>query len=178
MPDLDPLRYPIGRPDFTGTHDPEGRRAAMETIAAAPARLRDAIQGLDDAQLDTPYRPDGWTVRQVIHHVADSHLNSYVRFKWGLTEADPEIKTYEQNAWAEQPEARSAPPELSLALLDALHARWMQALPEPEDEKGWQRTVIYPDGTPRSLDDLLALYAWHGEHHLAHILGLRERESW
>lgn len=178
MTELDPHRYPIGGPDFDVARDAAGRRRTIGRIAAAPDALRRAVTGLSDDQLDTPYREDGWTVRQVVHHVVDSHLNSYIRFKWGLTEETPEIKTYDEVAWAEQPEARSAPVELSLNLLDALHRRWVAALPAPDDEAAWSRRIVYPDGTPRSLAALVALYAWHGEHHVAHVTRLRERMGW
>jgi len=175
---IDPLRYPIGPPDFGVARDATGRVATVERIRALPAAMRAAVSGLEDSQLDTPYRDGGWTVRQVVHHVADSHMNSYVRFKWGLTEDAPEIKTYDEQAWAEEAEARTAPVEISLDLLEALHRRWVAALPRPDDESAWARRVVYPDGTPRSLNALVALYAWHGEHHIAHITRLRARKGW
>ena len=178
MTDLDPLRYPIGHADLTTTSHPAGRASAIRRISEAPSALRAAVADLNDAQLDTPYRPGGWTVRQVVHHVADSHMNAYVRFKLGLTEADPRIRTYEETEWARQPEARTAPTRLSLVLLDALHDRWVQGLPDPADEEAWARGVVYPDGTRLSLSELLASYAWHGDHHTAHIVSLRERMNW
>jgi uncharacterized damage-inducible protein DinB len=176
--DLDSLRYPIGRPDLSAASDPDGRATTIDRIAAVPDALRTALRGLDEAQLDTPYREGGWTLRQVVHHVADSHMNAYIRFKWGLTESEPRIRTYDEKGWAEQPEARTAPVEVSLELLAALHGRWVRALPDPEDEEIWARTVVYPDGTPRSLSELAALYAWHGEHHTAHVTSLRDRMGW
>ena len=171
------LRYPIG--SFTRPSDVTDavRQQYIEEIAAAPAHLRAAVDGLSDDQLDTPYRPDGWTVRQVVHHVPDSHLNAYVRFKWALTEDVPSIKTYDEKAWAELVEARTAPIDLSLALLDALHERWvffLRALPEAD----YARAVQHPEWGRVNLDRLLTLYAWHGRHHVAHITSLRERMGW
>jgi uncharacterized damage-inducible protein DinB len=176
--DVDFLRYPIGRPDLSGVPTPDVRTSTIARIAAAPDALRTAVRDLDRAQLDTPYRAGGWTLRQVVHHVADSHMNAYIRFKWGLTEDEPRIRTYDEKAWAERPEARTAPVEASLALLAALHDRWVRALPDPTDEGEWVRVVIYPDGERRSLDQLAALYAWHGEHHAAHVTTLRARMGW
>ena len=171
------LRYPIGKVDkpaeVTDTH----RRQWIGEIAAAPSLLRAAVNGLSDEQLDTPYRPDGWTVRQVIHHVPDSHLNAYVRFRWALTEDDPPIKAYNEKAWAELPDARTAPIDLSLALLDAVHARWMVLLTSLSAEDG-ARTIQHPEYGEMTVDDLLAMYAWHGRHHAAHITSLRARMGW
>ena len=178
MTDPEALRYPIGRPDLASTRDAAGRAAAVARIAAAPAALRAAVHGLDDTQLDTRYREGGWTVRQVVHHVVDSHCNAYVRFKLGLTEDRPRIRAYDEVAWAEQPEARSAPVELSLVLLEALHERWVRALPDPADEAAWARVVIYSDGAQRTLAELAAVYAWHGDHHTAHVTELRARRGW
>jgi uncharacterized damage-inducible protein DinB len=171
------LRYPIGRFALVGTLTPVQRAACIGQIAAAPAGLRRAVAGLDDRQLDTPYRPGGWTVRQVVHHVPDSHLNAYTRFKLACTEDAPAIKTYEEARWAELPEARTAPVEVSLALLESLHRRWVLFL-ESVGPGDFARTVRHPDwGTP-TVDDLLAQYAWHGRHHTAHITSLRERMGW
>ncbi|HKW39983.1 MAG TPA: putative metal-dependent hydrolase [Gemmatimonadales bacterium] len=171
------LRYPIGRFEAVNTLTSAQRSACIAQIAAAPAELRRAVAGLDDRQLDTPYRPEGWTVRQVVHHVPDSHMNAYTRFKLACTEATPAIKTYDEKRWAELPEARTAPIEMSLALLESLHRRWelfLQSL-GPGD---FARTVKHPDwGTP-TVDFLLAQYAWHGRHHTAHITSLRERMGW
>ena len=149
----------------------------IESLAAAPAALRQALSGLSDTQLDTPYRPDGWTLRQVAHHVADSHLNAYIRMRWALTEDSPLIKTYDEKGWAELPDARSAPVEVSLALLEKLHERWvllLRALPDP----AWQRAVQHPDWGAVTLTTLLQMYEWHGRHHVAHVRGLRERLQW
>jgi uncharacterized damage-inducible protein DinB len=157
----------------------EARRAGcVARIAAAPGRIRGAVAGLDDAQLDTPYRPGGWTVRQVVHHVPDSHLNAYTRIRLALTEETPTIKPYEEARWAELPDARSLPVEISLRLLEALHARWVPLL-ERLDAAGGGRSLRHPEhGRLMTVDELLAMYAWHGDHHTAHITGLRERMGW
>ena len=170
------LRYPIGpfqRPDALGE---AGRLAMILQIAEAPARLRTAVAGLTDTQLDTAYRPDGWTVRQVVHHVADSHINAYVRLKLGLTESEPLIKTYEEALWARLPDSQS-PIATSLDLLEALHRRWVLLL-EQAPAADFARTVRHPDLGLLRLDQLMALYAWHGRHHVAHVTGLRERMGW
>jgi uncharacterized damage-inducible protein DinB len=169
--------YPIGKFDPSIRLDEPGRRQAMDDLAATPARLRAAVLGLDDQQLDTPYREGGWTVRQVVHHVPDSHLNGYLRFKLGLTEGSPEIKLYQQSLWAELPEARTAPIAVSLVLLEALHERWDRAL-RAMSAADFERTVTHPERGPVPLDNLLALYAWHGQHHVGHINSLRERMGW
>ena len=149
----------------------------LEDIEQTPARLRAAVRGLNDHQLDTPYREGGWTVRQVVHHVPDSHMNSYVRFKLALTEDEPTICPYMENLWAELPEARSAPIELSLSLLESLHKRWILVLRgiKPAD---WKRNLRHPELGLVSLEKNLAIYAWHGKHHVAHITSLRERMGW
>jgi uncharacterized damage-inducible protein DinB len=172
------LRYPVGkfvRPkSLTATE----RKTAIEAIAKTPAAMRAAVAGLTDAQLDTPYRLGGWTVRQVVHHVPDSHLNAYTRFKLALTEDVPTIKPYDEAKWAELPDGKSKLVEHSLALLDALHARWVFLLERLKPAE-FERAVNHPEWeTPMSLDDLLALYAWHGKHHVAHITSLRERSGW
>ena len=171
------LRYPVGKVELTKEVTDAMRAQWIQEIAEAPAKLRAAVGGLSDAQLDTPYRPDGWTVRQVVHHVFDSHVNSYVRFKWALTEADPAIKVYDQDTWAALPEARTAPIELSLACLETLHARWILMLRalSPAD---LARTMRHPEIGAINLDDMLQIYAWHGRHHTAHITELRKREGW
>jgi uncharacterized damage-inducible protein DinB len=176
MGDIDP-RYPIGRFAAPERFDSALRTTFVEQIAAAPAALRRAVARLSARQLDTPYREGGWTVRQVVHHLPDSHLNAYVRFKLALTEDEPLIKTYEEGRWAELPEARVADIALSLDLLDALHARWVTAirvLPAP----AFARTLRHPDLGVMSIDRLLALYAWHGRHHVAHITALLGRMEW
>jgi hypothetical protein len=171
------LSYPIGK--FTPeSHLSSQRRAELSAqIAEAPARLRAAVQGLSDQQLDTPYRPQGWTVRQVVHHLPDSHMNAYIRFKLALTESEPTIKPYEQQLWAELADARQTPIETSLTLLDCLHQRWV-ILFKSIAEGDWQRTFRHPELGVVRLDTNLALYAWHGHHHVAHITNLRERMGW
>lgn len=176
MSDVDP-RYPIGQFAAPERFDAALRTTFVEQIAAAPAALRAAVAGLSTRQLDTPYRDGGWTVRQVVHHLPDSHVNAYVRFKLALTEDEPLVKTYEEARWAELPEARVADVALSLALLDALHARWVMAIRVlPRD--AFDRTLRHPDLDVMSIDRLLALYAWHGRHHVAHVTGLRARLGW
>jgi uncharacterized damage-inducible protein DinB len=171
------LRYPIGKFHRPDTLSVEERRSAIDAIAEAPARLCAAINGLEAAQLDTPYRPGGWSVRQLVHHVPDSHMNAYVRFKLAATEDEPTIKTYEEARWAELADARTAPIEPSLALLENLHKRWVLFLRSlaPED---WSRKFCHPELGTMSLEQNLALYAWHGRHHVAHVTALRERQNW
>ncbi len=170
---LPDLRYPIGHwavPDAA----PATLAALVDAIAALPAELRAAVEGLDDAQLDTPYRDGGWTVRQLVHHVPDSHMNAYVRFKLALTEENPTIKTYDEASWAGLPDSRDTPPEVSLALLDALHVRWVDLLASMDDAQ-WRRTLRHPERGDMGLEAMLALYAWHGDHHTAHLAALRQR---
>ncbi len=169
--------YPISKFTYDGPPTPEQRNKLIDDIEQTPARLRAAVQGLTPQQLDTPYRDGGWTVRQVTHHVPDSHMNAYIRFKLGLTEDEPTIKPYEQERWAELEDTRSTPPEVSLALLDSLHARWVRLLRsiKPED---WKRTFRHPELGVMPLEKNLALYAWHGRHHVAHVTELRKRMGW
>jgi uncharacterized damage-inducible protein DinB len=171
------LRYPIGPFAWEGESSEEQRRERIDRIEATPVRLMAAVQGLSEEQLDTAYRPGGWTLRQVVHHLADSHLNSYTRFRLALTEDAPTIKGYDQERWAELPDARTAPVLVSLVLLEALHRRWVQLLRSmgPAD---FARTFVHPELGGVSLDRNLALYAWHGDHHTAHITALRERMAW
>jgi uncharacterized damage-inducible protein DinB len=170
-------RYPIGKFHFDGPTTKEQKEAMIDQIAEAPSNLRAAVKDLSDAQLDTPYRPDGWTVRQVAHHVPDSHLNAYVRFKLALTEDEPTIKPYAEDRWARLADTQATPIEVSLAMLDNLHDRWVRLLRslQPED---WKRTFRHPELGLVSLERNLALYAWHGRHHVAHITSLRERNGW
>ena len=170
-------RYPVGKYRVEGEISAEQRREWIEQIAEAPARLRAAVAGLTDAQLDTPYRDGGWTVRQVAHHVADSHANAYIRFKLGLTETDPVIKPYDEGAWALLDDVRATPLEVSLALLDSLHVRWLNVLRAITDEQ-WSRTVQHPENGRMRLDFMLGMYAWHGRHHVAHITHLRDPMGW
>lgn len=173
----DDLRYPIGRmtlpPEFTAST----RSQMIQAIADTPAKFAQAVAGFTDAQLDTPYRPGGWTVRQLIHHVADSHINAYMRFKLALTEDTPTIKTYDEAAWAELEDTRRVPPEVSLELLDAIHARWL-ALLQAMTEADFGRPLMHPERGRLTLDHMLAIYAWHGPHHTAHVTRLKEREGW
>jgi hypothetical protein len=171
------LRYPIGPFQRPASVDPAARKEFLARIAAAPARFRAAVAGLDAAQLDTPYRPGGWTVRQVIHHVPDSHANAYVRFRLALTEDEPAIKPYNEAAWAELPDARTGPLEPSLALLESLHTRWV-ALAESLPEAAFSRAFVHPELGRVELGANLAVYAWHCRHHEAHITSLRERMGW
>lgn len=174
---MEDLRYPTGKYTRPERLTPAEREAAIAELAGLPTRLRAAVADLSDAQLDTPYRPGGWTVRQVVHHVPDSHANAYVRFKLGLTEESPTVRPYEEALWAELPEAKSAPVEPSLAFLAALHGRWVLALRGIAPEE-WQRTVVNSETGSYTLDQLLALYAWHSRHHVAHVTELRRREGW
>jgi hypothetical protein len=174
---MDDLSYPVGRFQRPASLSASERRAAIEVVAAAPAKLRAAVRGLDDTQLDTPYRPDGWTVRQVVHHVPDSHANAFIRFKLALTEDTPTIKPYDQAAWATLEDARSTPIETSLVLLEMLHDRWNRILNamSPSD---FDRKLIHPENGIMSLDQVLATYDWHSRHHVAHITSLRARKGW
>lgn len=171
------LRYPIGyfRPPETITE--QDLRSATGAIAALPGELRAAVNGLTDTQLDTPYRPEGWTVRQMVHHVADSHIHSYIRMRFALTEDEPTILAYDEKAWANLADARQAEVEVSLALLDALHRRWTMLLESLRDDD-WKRTFRHPERGLIRLDWNALLYAWHGRHHTAHITSLRERNRW
>jgi hypothetical protein len=171
------LQYPIGRFEFPREVSDQDRARFIQEIAQTPSNLRAAVAGLSESQLDTPYRPGGWTVRQVVHHVPDSHMNSYVRFRLALTEDEPTIKPYDQSRWAELADSRTARIETSLALLESLHERWVLLLRSlsPED---WRRQFRHPELGVVSLEKNLALYAWHGRHHVAHITSLRERMGW
>jgi hypothetical protein len=171
------LRYPVGKFQPLEGITETKRQALIDGIEQAPAKLSAAIQGLTAEQLDTPYRPDGWTVRQVVHHVPDSHLNAYVRFKLALTEEAPTIRPYEQQLWAELADARVGPVEISLALLQALHRRWVLLL-RALQKKDFARTFRHPELGVMTLDQQLQLYEWHGRHHVAHITSLRERKGW
>jgi uncharacterized damage-inducible protein DinB len=170
------LRYPVG-PYEPEEPTPGRREAWLETIEALPGRLRAVVTDLDDAQLDTPYRPGGWTVRQLVHHIADSHANSYIRFMLALNEEGRTVSLYDQDRWASNPFVRTGPIELSLALLDGIHARWAATL-RLADDAAFGRTIEHPEWGTMSVGDLLCLYDWHSRHHLAHITALREREGW
>ncbi len=173
---MDP-RYPIGKYEQPKDVTPALRQQAIEVIAATPAKFRAAVKGLNEAQLDTPYRDGGWTVRQVVHHVPDSHLNAYVRLRLALTEEQPTIKPYEEARWAELADAKSAPIEVSLTLLESLHDRWVR-LWRSMSAPDFGKTFVHPEHGVRSVDWLLFLYAWHGRHHTAHITTLRQQKGW
>jgi uncharacterized damage-inducible protein DinB len=170
-------RYPIGKFSYEGSLNENQKLAFLNDIAQAPTELRAAVKGLSDSQLDTPYRAEGWTVKQVVHHVPDSHLNSYVRFKLALTEDEPTIKPYAEDRWAKLADSTATPIEVSLTLLDSLHDRWVRLLRSLTPEQ-WKRTFRHPELGPMTLEKTLALYAWHGKHHVAHITELRRRMSW
>ncbi len=170
-------RYPIGRFTPDQNSSTETRARHIDGIAGLPSRFRQAATGLSPEQLNTPYRDGGWTVRQVIHHVPDSHLNAYIRCKLALTENSPTIKPYDENAWAKLKDTELTPPDISLALLEATHVRWVALLRSLQAED-FQRQFNHPEAGVRSIDWLLALYDWHGNHHLAHITSLRERMKW
>ena len=171
------LSYPIGKFVWAGPAGAADRARRIDEIAAAPAALRAAVAGLAEAQLDTPCRPGGWTVRQVAHHVPDSHVNAYVRFKLAVTEDTPTIKPYDEAAWAELADVKAVPVATSLALLDAVHERWVAFL-RSLGEAEWARTFKHPELGVVPLEKNLALYAWHGRHHVAHVMALRERMGW
>jgi uncharacterized damage-inducible protein DinB len=175
-PAADP-RYPVGTFQRDVQPTPELRREWIDEIAETPARFRAAVEGLSDEQLDTPYREGGWTVRQLAHHVPDSHMNAYVRFKLGLTEDDPLIKTYDEARWAELEDTRATPVATSLKTLELLHERWVNLLRSLTDEQ-WARTIQHPDWGSLPLENMLALYAWHGRHHVGHVTALRARMGW
>lgn len=170
-------RYPVGKFERPQTLTPDDRAGMIAHIAETPARLRQAVAGLTESQLDTPYREGGWTVRQVVHHVPDSHLNSYIRFKLAMTEEQPTIKPYDEAAWAALPDSRDTPIETSLTLLESLHDRWTRLL-RAFTADDFRRTLNHPENGVMTLDALLALYAWHGRHHVAHITTLRGRMGW
>ena len=173
----DDVRYPIGKWTPKPEVDAAACAALIEEIAGAPTALSAAVRGLTDAQLDTPYRSGGWTPRQIVHHVADSHMNAYIRFKLGVTEDGPTIKAYNEKTWAETVDGRGAPVDVSLAIIENLHRRWVQFL-QALDSGALARTLIHPERGAMTLSTLLQLYAWHGKHHTAHITGLRQRQGW
>lgn len=174
---MEDLRYPIGQFTPPGPMPEAAQRECIRSISETPQRLRKAVAGLDDSRLETPYREAGWTVRQVVHHVADSHMNAYIRFKLAMTEAEPTIKTYEEKLWAETVDARTLPIEISLVLLENLHRRWVAFL-ESFAPADFKRKFMHPEYGPMDLNALLALYSWHGRHHEGHIVNLRKRMGW
>jgi uncharacterized damage-inducible protein DinB len=175
MVDTD-LRYPIGEFTLPGKLESGDRSRAIKKLAELPSMLRAAVKDLSDEQMDTPYRPDGWTLRQVVHHLPDSHMNSYTRLKLALTEDTPTVRTFDEALWAMLPDS-AAPIDLSLGLLDRLHERWV-FLWRSLSEREWHRRLRHPDLGEMKVDELLAFYAWHGRHHVAHITELRRRRGW
>lgn len=176
------LRYPVGQfewvPVASEDEAAKRREQAIQKIASLPGSLRSAVAGFTDAQLDTPYRSEGWTVRQVIHHIADSHMNAYTRFKLALTEDNPTIKPYDQDGWANLPDTAQTPISVSLSMIDALHTRWTVLLRAMSAEQ-WKRGFVHPEMNAMvPLDKAIAMYAWHSEHHLGHITSLRKRNNW
>lgn len=169
MNTIEQLKYPIGHYQVPESVSQTQRKAWIEDIANLPKQIRAAVEGLTDAQLDMPYREGGWTIRQVVHHIADSHVNSYTRFMLAATETNPTIRPYEEHLWAELPEAKNAPIEYSMAIIDAIHSRWVLHL-NNLTEDGWARTFFHPGSKMTyNIDKVLGLYSWHGRHHLAHI---------
>ena len=171
------LRYPIGEASIEGELAQDQRMAMIDEVSRLPAKLRAAVQNLNTHQFATPYRPEGWNVRQVVHHLADSHINAFVRFKLALTESEPTIKPYNEKLWAETADAQTAPFELSLNLIDSLHARWVLLMRSMRAED-FSRVMIHPERGRLTLDNTLRLYEWHGRHHTAQITALRERMRW
>ncbi len=170
-------RYPIGKFHYDGPPSDEQKQALIGDIANTPAALRAAVQSLSPQQLDTPYRDGGWTVRQVTHHVPDSHMNAYVRYKLALTEYEPTIKPYAEDRWAQLEDSKSTPIEVSLALLENVHDRWVRILRSLKPDE-WKRQFRHPEMGMVSLEKSLALYSWHGRHHVAHVTELRKRMGW
>ena len=175
-PNSDP-RFPIGKFHYGGPPSDEQKQTFIGDVAATPAALRAAVKGLSPQQLDTLYREGGWTVRQVVHHVPDSHMNAYVRYKLALTEDEPTIKPYAEDRWAELEDSKSTPIEVSLALLENVHDRWVRVMRSLKPEE-WKRQFRHPEMGVVSLEKSLALYSWHGRHHVAHVTELRKRMGW
>ena len=170
-------KYPIGPFESRDSLSAEERRKSIDEIAATPRALREAVRGLDDQQLDTPYREGGWTLRQVVHHLPDSHLNAFIRLKFALTEDVPTIKPYDEAEWAKLPDVRETPIEVSLTLLESLHERWVRLM-RALDEKSFAREFRHPEHGTVTIDWLVAMYAWHGRHHTGHITTLRNARGW
>ena len=176
--ELEPFRFPVGRFTVPESISKEDRDIWIENIRNLPQKMRNAVQTMTEEQLDTPYRPEGWTVRQLVRHVADSHLNSYVRYKWTLTEDKPTIKTYDQNAWSSLPDALEGPIDLSLDLLETTHKSWVWVLEHMKEDE-WKKEFVHPEWNKQfNLEVNLALYSWHCDHHLAHITSLIKRMNW
>lgn len=176
VPAIDP-RYPNGKFDRVLATNQAERNAMIDRIAVAPSNLKAAVAGLNESQLDTPYREGGWTPRQVVHHIADSHMNAFIRFKLGLTESTPTIKVYDEKLWAELSDGKSVPVDASLRLVDGLHERWvtlLRSMAEPD----FAKKIVHPVAGENPLDFFLALYSWHGAHHTAQITNLRKQKGW
>lgn len=170
-------RYPIGKLVRKSVLEPQVRAQAIATIAALPFQLADAVRGLDQQQLDTPYRDGGWSVRQVVHHLADSHVNAYVRTKLLLTESNPTVKVWDEEKWGELADAKEAAIGGSLLLVTAVHERWVHCL-RSRAAADFAKTLQHPDNGPMTLDDLVSIYEWHGRHHVAHVTALRSKMEW
>lgn len=174
---MEDLRYPIGRFTRPASLSEQQRQQAIDAIASTPANLRTAVRGLSDAQLATPYRPEGWTLKQLVHHIPDSHLNAYVRFKLALTEDTPTIKPYDEEKWALLHDTQETPVATSLTMLEALHDRWVRLM-RGMSAADFHRPLIHPENGKMTLELMLAMYAWHGAHHVAHAANLRSRMGW
>jgi hypothetical protein len=174
---MNDLRYPIGKFTYDAPPTEDQRKRLIEDIAQTPAALRAAVKGLTEQHIETPYREGGWTVRQVVHHVPESHMNAYIRFKLALTEDEPTIKPYMEDRWAMLPDVQATPLEVSLTLLEVLHNRWVRVLRAIKPEE-WKRTFRHPELGVVPLEKNLALYSWHGRHHVAHITELRKTMGW
>jgi len=170
-------RYPIGRPAIPAVIGDDELSSAVRDLAELPEFLRNAVDGLDDDQLGTPYRTGGWTVRQLVHHIADSHMNAFVRVRLALTEDNPAICMYDEKAWAGLHDSVVAPVEWSLDLIEALHARWVMML-QSLDEAQWARAFVHPERGAQTVEQATLLYAWHSRHHVAHITHLRAQQNW
>lgn len=174
---MENLSYPIGKYEAKPFSEQQLKEWLID-IQFLPQHLENAVTNLDEAQLDTPYRPGGWTVKQLVHHVADSHMNAYIRFKLGLTEDNPTIKPYEEKLWAEMNDSKVVPINVSLTILHAVHQRWVEVLKAIKPNE-WERTIVHPEhGRQMTLWFLLGMYAWHSKHHTAHVTALRERMGW
>lgn len=178
MEDIEKLKYPIGRLAIPETVSSELRHQHIQSIKQLPQKLKEVIGIMNEDQLDTPYRPDGWTVRQLIHHIADSHMNAFTRFKLGMTESEPTIRPYDQAAWCNMEDAKQLDPALSMDIISGLHGRWVKVLSDMTAED-FDKNIIHPEMKKKlKMNELLCIYGWHSEHHLAHITGLRDRMNW
>jgi hypothetical protein len=176
--EIESLRYPVGKFKFPQEVSTDERKEMLSIIEGLPSKLRNAVHGLDNKQLDTPYREGGWSVRQVVHHLFDSHVNAYIRMKLAVTEDTPTIKPYDQDKWSELEDARTSPVDISLSLLDGVHKRWMIFLDSLSEEQ-FKLCFFHPESKRKiSLEQTLALYSWHSRHHLAHITELKKRMQW